>query len=170
MKSLRLLKSLIDIFLFFSLLGAIAVIVVVPMKLINPELGIPIAIRGVSVEGSDWLSILVIAMAGVGAFFFLYAIFVLRKVLILFTKREIFTDAVIRNFKIIGQCIIAATLCTTIPMFFYNMVARNNVGIEFNGGGFDSLLLSVSLGLLFIVIGEIFQHAKNIKDENELTV
>ena len=170
MKSLNLLKTLIDLFLFFSILGGLAVIIVVPMKLLNPDLDIPISIKGVEVAGSDWLSIIVIVLSGIGAFFFIYAIFLLRKVLLLFIKREIFTDIVIGYFKTIGKCIIAAAVLTSVPMFFYNMIQRNNIGIEFTGGGFDSLLLSTSLGLLFIVIGEIFQKAKNLQEENELTV
>jgi len=170
MKSLNLLKTLIELFLFFSVLGGLAVIVVVPLKLINPELDIPISIKGVEVTGGDWLSLLVIILAAIGAAFFIYAIFMLRKVLQLFLQNEIFTDTVISHFKVIGRCIITSGVLTSVPMFFYNMIQRNNLGIEFTSGGFDSLLLSVSLGLLFIVIGEIFQMAKNLQEENELTV
>ncbi len=170
MKSLNLLKTLVDLFLFFSVLGALALVVVVPLKLINPGLDIPISIKGVEITGGDWASLVVIVLAAIGTGCFIYAIFVLRRVLGLFLKNQIFTDQVIGFFRLIGRCIIASGLLTSIPMFFYNMIAGNNVGIEFNGGGFDSLLLSVSLGLLFIVIGEIFQKAKNLKEENDLTI
>ena len=170
MKSLNVLKSLIDLFLFFSVMGGLAVIVMVPLKLINPEHEVPISIKGIEVTGSDWLSLLVIVLSGIGAFFFIYAIFVLRKVLKLFLQKEIFTNAVIAHFRTIGKCVIASTLLTSVPMFFYNIIERNNLGIEFTGGGFDSLLLSISLGLLFIVIGEIFQKAKTLQEENDLTV
>lgn len=170
MKSLNVLKSLIDLFLFFSVLGALSVLIVVPMKFVNPELDIPVSVKGATVDGSDWLSVVVIALSGLGAFFFVYAIFMLRKIIQFFLRNEIFTNSVVGMFKVIGKCIIASALLTSVPMFFYNMVHRNNVGIEFGGGGFDSLLLSVSLGLLFIVIGEIFKKAMELKEENELTV
>lgn len=170
MKSLNLLKALIDLFLFFSVLGGLTVLIIVPMKLISPDFEIPITIKGVAVTGSDWFSLAVILLAGIGAFFFIYAIFLIRKILILFLRREIFSDTVVGYFKLGGKCIIVSALLTSVPMFFYNMVQRNHLGIDFMGGGFDSLLLSVSLGLLFIVIGEIFQHAKKMKEENELTV
>ena len=170
MKSLNLLKSLIDLFLLFSVIGAIGAIILVPVKLLNPEFDIPIKIKDVEVTGGDWLSLVVVVCSAIGAFFFVYSIFTLRKVLQLFLRNEIFNETVIKYCKVVGKCIIASALLNAIPMFFYNMVQRNHLGIEFNAGGFDSLLLSVSLGLLFIVIGEIFQKAKNLKEENELTV
>ena len=170
MKSLNLLKTLIDLFLIFSVLGGLSVLIIVPMKLINPDFDIPISIKGVEVVGNDWLSLVVIVLSAIGAFFFIYAIFLIRKVIHCFLKNEVFTDIVIGHFKLIGKCVIASAVLTSVPMFFYNMIQRNNLGIEFTGGGFDSLLLSTSLGLLFIVIGEIFQKAKNLQEENELTV
>jgi len=169
MKSLNVLKSLIDLFLFFSILGGLAILVILPIKLINPSLDVPISIKGGEIAGSDWLSVLVILLLGTGTLLFIYAIVVLRKVIKLFMRNEIFTNGVIVHFRTIGKCIIASALLTSLPMFFYNLITEVSLGIEFTGG-FDSLLLSVSLGLLFIAIGEIFQKAKNIKEENELTV
>ena len=170
MKSLGLLKTLLDLFLFITVFCAIAVIVAVPIKLMNPQMKLPVSIDGVKVIGTDWLSIVFVVLTAIAAFFFVYAIFLLRQVIVLFSKREIFSDNVIRKFRIIGKCIVAAGLFRPVSMFFYDMFQNNNAEIQFGSGGFDSLLLSVSLGLLFIVIGEIFQHAKNLKEENELTV
>ncbi|HEX8269881.1 MAG TPA: DUF2975 domain-containing protein [Flavobacterium sp.] len=169
MKSLNLLKTLIDLFLLFAVLGALALIIAVPLKIFTGR-DIPISVKGIEVSGSDGSSIALIALSGIGAFFFVYAIFLLRKVLQAFLRNQIFEDDVIRNFKLIGKFIIAYALLTSVPMLIYRMVQENHFEVGFTGGGFDSLLLSVSLGLLFIVIGEIFQKAKNLKEENELTV
>lgn len=169
MKSLQILRTLVDLFLFYSLLGAFAALVVVPMMIIDSTAEFQITIKGVEIVGNDWLSILVIILGAISAFFFVYAIFILRRVLILFEENEIFTDKVIGNFRTIGKFIIISTLLSSLPLFFYNVINRGNIKLEFSGG-FDSMLLSVSLGLLFIVIAAIFSRAKVMKDENELTV
>ena len=169
MKSLQILRTLVDVFLFYSVFGALAALVVVPMMIIDPTAEIPITIKGMEIVGKDWLSILVIILGAISAFFFVYAIFILRRVLILFQQNEIFTDKVIVYFRTIGKYIIISTLLSSLPLFFYNVINRGNIKIEFSGG-FDSMLLSISLGLLFIVIAAIFSRAKVMKDENELTV
>ena len=169
MKSLQILRALVDVFLFYSVFGALAALIVVPMMIIDPTAEIPITIKGIEIVGKDWLSILVIILGAISAFFFVYAIFILRRVLILFQQNEIFTDKVIVYFRTIGKYIIISTLLSSLPLFFYNVINRGNIKIEFSGG-FDSMLLSISLGLLFIVIAAIFSRAKVMKDENEITV
>ena len=169
MKSLQILRTLVDIFLFYAVLGALTALFIVPMIIIDPSAKIPVTIKGIDVVGDDWLSILVIILGAISAFFFVYAIFILRRVLILFQKNEIFTDKVIGYFRTIGKFIVISTLLSSLPLFFYNVINRGNIKIEF-GAGFDSMLLWISLGLLFIVIAEIFNRAKLMKDENELTV
>ncbi len=169
MKSLQILRTLVDIFLFYAVLGALTALFIVPMMIIDPSAKIPVTIKGIDVVGEDWLSIFVIILGAISAFFFVYAIFILRRVLILFQKNEIFTDKVIRYFRTIGKFIVISTLLSSLPLFIYNVINRNNIKIEF-GAGFDSMLLWISLGLLFMVIAEIFNRAKMMKDENELTV
>ncbi len=169
MKSLQILRTLVDIFLFYSIIGALTALFIVPFILLDPSAEIPVTIKGTEVIGDDWLSIIVIILGAISAFAFVYAIYTLRRVLILFSKNEIFTDKVIAYFKTIGKFIIISSLLSSIPLFIYNVIHRKAVRAEFSGG-FDSLLLSVSLGLLFIVIAAIFTRAKMMKEENELTV
>lgn len=170
MKNLNLLKTLVDVFFFIGVLTVVTMLIITPIYLINPENSIPIMVSGQELSGTDVATKVVVVFTGVSSLFFLYAIYRLKQVLGLFMKREIFTEKVVTHFKSIGKCIVASTLLTTIPLFLYNISIQQNIKYEFNFGGFDSFLMSISLGLLFIVIGEIFNIAKNIKEENELTV
>ncbi|HEY0047445.1 MAG TPA: DUF2975 domain-containing protein [Flavobacterium sp.] len=170
MKNLTLLKALVDLFFFFGVLAVGGMLIILPIYILNPEMDLPIKIAGQTLGDRDPSTIIVVILGMAGALFFIYSIYRLRAVLALFIKHEIFSDNVSRHFTVIGQCIIASTFLTSVPMFFYNAIHRNKLGIEINGGGFDSFLMSTSLGLLFLVISEIFKKAKNMKEENELTV
>lgn len=170
MKSLNLLKSLIDLFLFLAVLGALAAIIIIPIKIIYPHLEIPVSIEGVEITVFDRLAIVIIVLNAIGIAFFIYAMFVLRNVLKLFLINEIFNDVVIKSFKVIGKSLIAAAILNSVPTYIYMMIVQNKLDFKISGADFNSLLLSISLGLLFIVISEIFNKAKILKDENDLTV
>ncbi|WP_181248532.1 DUF2975 domain-containing protein [Flavobacterium magnum] len=170
MRKLNILKTLIDLSFLFSLLAVAGMTIFVPIYLSGSADEGPLKINGQEVSAAEWGGKLVIMLGAAGGLFFVYAIYLLRKTVAHFRKREIFHEDVIRYFNAIGKCIITSTLLTHIPLFFYNMLHRNHLGIQIDGGGFDSLLLSISLGLFFMVLAEAFKIAKNLKEENELTV
>ncbi|MBF6609296.1 MAG: DUF2975 domain-containing protein [Flavobacterium sp.] len=140
------------------------------MYLFSADFDIPIVINGQTIEETRWSAKVVAIFAGLGGILFFYGIFLLRKILILFQQRQIFVDSIVQNFYRIGYCVIGSGLLTNVPIYFYNIIERGNFKIEIVSGGFDSFILSISLGLLFMVIAEIFKHAKVLKEENELTV
>lgn len=170
MRKLSILKALIDLSFYFSVLGIIAMVIFVPMYLMDPGSGIPIRINGQEITAIDLTAKIVIGLAAAGALLFIYSIYLLRKTITFFRKREIFNTEVIRCFSTIGKCLIGSALLTNFPLFIYNAVQRNHLGIQFIDAGFNSLLLSLSLGLFFMVLSEVFKIAKNMKEENELTV
>ncbi|MDI1254929.1 MAG: DUF2975 domain-containing protein [Flavobacterium sp.] len=170
MKKLNILKTLIDIAFFFMLLGALAIFIFVPIYLCGSEGGLPIIINGQSITAFDIYTKILIALAAIGALLFIYAIYLLRKTLAFFVKRDVFNSKVVHYLDLIGKFLIVSTLLTNIPLLIYNIFSRQHLSIQFNGGGFDSLSLSVSLGLFFMVLSEVFKIAKNLKEENELTV
>lgn len=169
MKKLNILKTLLDLFYFFSLIAIVGVIIFGSMIYFGDEV-FPIKVKGQEITVTDWAGKALIAFVMLSFFCFIYAIYLLREVIMYFVKREIFHDTVILYLNRIGICLIAAALLQNVPLFFYNMIQRNHLGIEFGIGGFDSLLLSIGLGLFFMVLSEVFKIAKNLKEENELTV
>ena len=91
------------------------------------------------------------------------------KLLVHFSKRQIFEDAPITLLDTIGKYFVLASLLTGVPAFIYNITVKNETKISF-GGAFDSFLFTASLGLFFMVLSEVFKIAKNMKEENDLTV
>lgn len=170
MRKLNILKSILDLFWFFSIIGIFSVLVFLPFYLFNSNIDIPIKIKGQEIVSKTIFSKMIVFANVVSGVLFVYGIYLLRKVVSLFQKREIFNDEVVRLFNLIGQLIIASSLISNLSLFIYNVVEKNHVGFSLDLGSYDSFLISVSLGLFFMVISVVFKIAKSMKEENELTI
>jgi hypothetical protein len=170
MRQLNILKSILDFFWLFSILGLIGLVVYLPFYLFGDEVDIPIKIKGQEITTNDLFSKIIVFVNVVSGLLFLYSIYLLRKVVGLFQKREIFNDQVIHIFNLIGKLVIASSLTSNLSLFVYKIVVRNHTDLTFEIGGYDSFLISISLGLFFMVISVIFKIATRMKEENELTI
>ena len=171
MRKLNILKTLIDLFFYFSIFAIAGMLIFTAMVFFTGEgESFPMKINGSAVDLQNWQSKILLCFAMASAICFLYAIHLLRKVIRHFVARQIFNDAVIRHFNGIGINLIASAVLMNVPLFIYNALLMTKDGFEFSTGGFDSFTLAICLGLFFMVLSEIFKVAKNIKDENELTV
>lgn len=170
MKKLQILKSLLDLFWFFSLISAVAVILFIPFYLTGNAGEIPVTIKGQVLAKGDLFSKIVIVVNVLSGLLFVYSVYLLRKVVKHFQNKDIFNADVIRYFGLIGKLIIASSIIGNITLFIFNAVNRNHVEMAMDFGGYDSFILSICLGLFFMVIAEVFKIAKNIKEENELTI
>lgn len=170
MRQLNILKAILDFFWFFSILGAIGLVVFLPFYLFESVIDIPIKIKGQEIATNNLFSKIIVFVNVVGGFLFLYSIYLLRKVVGLFQKREIFNDQIVHLFNRIGQLVIASSLTSNISLFIYKFVEKDQAGLSIDLGSYDSFLISISLGLFFIVIGAVFKIAAKMKEENELTI
>lgn len=171
MKKLQILKAVLDLFWLFSIIAIVGIFLFIPFMFLNKEIiDVPIKINGERVTIIDLITKVILTFFVVAYCFFVYGIFLLRKVLNLFSKRIIFDNIVIHFLNKIGISFLIASLFTSIPLFIYNVTHKtNNPDIEF-GGGFSSFLFTASLGLFFMVLSEVFSVAKSMKEENELTI
>lgn len=170
MKKLNILKTVLDFFWWSALLFLTGLILFLPFYLFNSEMDVAVKIKGQEIASQTIFSKAIVFVNVVSSLLFLYSIYLLRKVVILFQRREIFNDEVVRLFNLIGKLIVASSIISSFSIFFYNMIERNHLGLSLDFGSYDSFLISVSLGLFFMVISEIFKIAKTMKEENELTV
>ena len=170
MRKLNILKTVLDFFWFFSLISAIGIIVFLPFYLFGSEMDIPVKIKGQEIASQSIFSKAIVFINVVCGLIFLYSIYLLRKVVGLFQKREIFNDEVVRLFNLIGKLIVISSIMSSGSIFIYNMIERNHIGLSLDFGSYDSFLISVSIGLFFMVISEIFKIANTMKAENELTI
>jgi len=171
MRQLNILKAILDLVWFFSLLGAIGLAVFLPFYLFGTVVDIPIKIKGQEIATNNLFSKIIVFANVVSGLLFLYSIYMLRKVVGLFQKREIFNEEIVKSFNLIGQLVIASSLISNISLFIYKFVENDDrADLTLDIGGYDSFLISISLGLFFIVISAVFKIATRMKEENELTI
>lgn len=168
MRRLPILKTLTTILFVISMLGIIFGIPAFFLLIIMPE-RVPLKLNGVQVTSVDAELIILLICLIVGYALFVYALYMFKMVLALFEKKRIFDVDVIRYFDQIGKAILAGYLICAVPMFFYNMLAQEELelGVYF---GFNSAFFTIGLALFFMVLSEVFLVAKNLKEENDLTV
>ncbi|GEC79616.1 DUF2975 domain-containing protein [Flavobacterium aquatile] len=170
MRKLNILKTILDLFWIFSLIAAIGIVIFLPFYLFSSDMDIAVKIKGQEIPNQNAFTKIIVFINVVSALIFLYSIYLLRKVVGLFQKREIFKTEVVKLFNLIGKLIVISSIISNVSVFIYNMVERNNVGLSIDFGSYDSFLISVSIGLFFMVISEIFKIAMNIKEESELII
>lgn len=170
MRKLNFLKAILDLFWFFSCLAIVGILVFVGFYLFNADFEIPFRINGELVATKTWEAKILVVSGICSGFIFMYSIYCLREVIILFQKKEIFTNKVINHFNNIGIAIIASAVISSVSLFLFKFLVKNDAAISVDFGGYDSFLISISLGLFFMVISEIFKIAKTMKEESELTI
>ncbi|MFV8837008.1 DUF2975 domain-containing protein [Salinimicrobium soli] len=170
MKQPILLKTILDvclILLFFSFFGSFLVFLIglfgnnfAPMELNHRE---------ISMITPEVIS-LVIAQFIVSGLL-VYTVYLLRKLVRNFFKGKLFTLYQIASLKLIGQLIILVILLQGVLDFLGGIFLSEKVrmGIQMDLS-FGSLWFILAIGLFFIYLSKIFDNARRIKEENELTV
>lgn len=168
MKRLALLKTLTSILFVLSLISMffavpfILVIAVMPGR-------IPFKINGTVAESVGAETVLYLLALVAGFAFFIYAIYLFKKILGLFEKKRIFHEDVIKLFDQTGKAILIGYAICAVASFFYTTLVENILEIGLDTG-IDSSIVTIGLGLFFLVLSDVFLMAKNIKEENDLTV
>ena len=74
----------------------------------------------------------------------------------------------------IGRLSIIVAFLDPMISFVHNLLAEDyeniNISLKFGGEGFSSFWFVLALGLFFLYLGKIFENARILKEENELTV
>ncbi|WP_051200348.1 DUF2975 domain-containing protein [Flavobacterium subsaxonicum] len=167
MKNLSLLKTLTKILFVLCLIGIFFYVPFILMVAVFPE-SVPVKINGEAATTTTVETLILMLALGIGFAFFTYALYLFKNVLELFQKKKIFHDDVIKNFNQIGKAIIIGYFIMVLSYVGYCLAAQKL--IEISAEGFNQSILTVGLGLFFMVLSEVFLMAKNIKEENDLTV
>jgi hypothetical protein len=161
---------MLDLFWYFSIIAIIGLFISIPYFFFSKAIiNIPIEIDGKPILAEDPVTKLVLTLFIIAYCFFVFGLFQLRKVLDLFSKKIIFEHPNILLLNKVGQNFLYASLISGIALFLFHLFIKGQAVLEF-GGGFNSLLFTASLGLFFMVLSEVFEIAKNMKEENDLTI
>ena len=101
---------------------------------------------------------------------FAYLIYSFRNLIREFYKEEIYTLTQINLLKKIGILIIGLSIGRAILSFIAEIVLNDSAKILLEIEFLDSFWFALALGLFFIFLSKIFQNARLMKEENELTV
>lgn len=162
MRRLPVLKTIVSIVLFLSVIVLIFTIPAYVMLLVMPAT-VPFKFNGQIAEnlGAEYLILLLLFIAGYA--FMVYALYLFKKVLDLFSKQKFFDNAVITLFDQIGKAILIGYFIAAVPAFLYNLVTESKWLFEL-GFSFDSGLFIIAMGLFFMALSEVFLIAKDKKD------
>jgi hypothetical protein len=171
MKPSILLKTILDICLYFLVISLIISVFFFVIQLITGENLTPININGTKILEFNTSSSVLIIIEMLIASMFIYTIYILRKLIRNFFKGKLFTTFQIASLRLIGQLIILITIFQGIVNFITPLIingeGRIGIEIDFTFGSFWFIL---AIGLFFIFLSKVFENAKKLKEENELTV
>ena len=166
MIQLRSLKQLVQILFAASLFIMFFLVPFMLISIVMPE-SIPFKIDGEMAKDVSLASKLVvfIAIGGIGCF--IYALYIFKKNLILFGKKKVFDIAVITNFRKMGRIIYIGGILFIAGAILFRLT-RGMLAIDL--GFILQMIFIFAMGLFFDVLAGVFQWAKNLKEENDLTV
>lgn len=169
MEKLSVLRSWTKVLFVLSIIIMFFVPGVILVALVRPEL-VPFDFT-VNGDKEFTISTAIVCLINVAGFaLYLYSLYLFRKILHLFSKRRIFDNEVIVNFRKIGLYMWYGLFITTLPGPIYRLFTQKPITINLDFDVVSYILFTGSLALFFTVLSEVFQMAKNIKEENDLTI
>lgn len=167
MRKLNILKSIIDFFFIITIIATFGAFTSTISYLFTNNMHGTIKINGEPFVPRTSFSKIIMVIALMCELMYVYSFYLLRKVVMLFQNRRIFDLDVIKLFNQIGILLITLAIISKISTLILNFVEKD---FKFKFDTNDSFFISIILGLFFIVISAIFKSAKELKEENELTV
>ena len=169
MKKLVILKSLVDFIWIVTCIPLMPVMLFFCVFMfVNPETVDIFFDNEKTVLDSSQLSIQLFMLISVALIFVgIYCFYLFRKTLRYFQKVKPFHKDVISNFYKIGYLLSGIGVLGTVLVFVGRLVLKSELKINF---GISPYLVTICLGLFFMVLSEVFKVAKQAKEENELTV
>lgn len=166
MKKLRLLITIVDLFWYLSILAIVVIVGIMFYTILAPN-GFSVEVFGTSLQMSltQIIILYLIYLSAYGLLF--YGLYLFRKLLKEFKKINLFGSTVIELLNRIGTVFIVAGVIVWLARFLLQLWEDGTISFTIIP---NQLLVFLGIGLFFQVLAEIFQRAKILKDENELTI
>ncbi|MFC6857895.1 DUF2975 domain-containing protein [Zunongwangia atlantica] len=104
-------------------------------------------------------------------FAFVYGLYVLRKLIRSFFGNKLYTKLQIASLNLSGRLICLSVILGAVSEFFKKMIVDSrielNFGLEFS---FSSFWIILAFGIFLIFLSKVFTNARQLKQENELTI
>lgn len=170
MKPPVLLKSVLD-FCFICLILIYGVTLVSGVAMIFTNPGIPFEINGKTVEDLTPAVIVFLIGSLLTSGIFVYVVFLLRKLVRSFFKNKFFTRLQVSLFNLIGQLIVLNSVAEALLDFLANIFLSDEMRVEIEiGTTYDSFFFKLAIGLFLMYLARLFENARQLREESELTV
>jgi len=169
MRKLNVLKAIIDILWILGIIATPLLLALIGIILFNDSLigKSNILINGMFIDNFTGSSKIVVIIPMITYIISIYCLYLFRKILSHLKNLELFHDFVITKMNSMGNLLILTAILNTLPKFIYKQVYESKISLDV---GLNPVVVTICLGLFFMILSEIFKIAKKAKEENELTV
>lgn len=170
MNSLKLLQNIIKIFYYLSILSWFFILIMLFIAIFSDPVDKFEIIRGFSNEMPVYTKPAIVTFLIYSLIVMLvtvYLLSVLKNLVKSFSEGRIFTKHQIIGLRLIGQLIILLNLTNAVVNFIFRIIFASRFQVKM---ALSDFWLFIALGLFFIYLSHIFEKARNLKEENDLTV
>jgi hypothetical protein len=161
MKYINILQKLIGIVYFFLFLELVKSLIFLVRILFDYNVKLPVSINEIELTFINGYTKIAFVLLFIGLLFFIYSIYLLRKIIAFFLKNDLFNNEVIISFNKTGKCLLASSLLKVVSLGLF--FASNQIQINQNVK-LDTHFPLICLALFFIVLSEAFKIAKKAKE------
>lgn len=181
MKSIQLLKSLINITYYILLIGLLFYPLFMVYGIFADNVGILVNSSGDStyyelnedgytnggLGGKDYV---VIALSFIKSLLFFLSIHYLRKAVVRMIDVTMYDTLVSTSLGLTGNCIIIYAIFDSMFRVIKRAVYSGQFTIGLDLDSFNSFIFLIILGLFFLLIGKVITRGMELKQENDLTI
>lgn len=166
-----ILKTILDILFLFVIFGTVIFIIFIGIFIWNSEGSIPLRVNDNLLTALNAEAYTVLGFVLVSRILFIYTVYKFKYLVRLFFKGKLLSVEQVRLVKVIGRLIVAVALLNTVPGFIYKTFFEPSPRrVDYGLASVDSFWFIIAIGLFFMFLSKIFENARIMKEENELTV
>ncbi|NQX76453.1 DUF2975 domain-containing protein [Gilvibacter sp.] len=166
MKRLNLLKTIVDIIWYLSI-PALLIFLGFVIYMSWTDQPFTSTLYGGMIDLNGFQLVVGLCLSFITYGLFIYSLYLFRKVLLEFKKLQLFNQVVIGHLLRIGKLVITAGILMFITKFLINYWSFKKITVSLTP---NDLLIYGGIGAFFLVLSEVFDRARLLKEENELTV
>lgn len=172
MKLALTLKTALNICYILFAIGISVKFAIFIFALLFDNFLIPIYINDIEVESFNFGKTAMIMVNFTFSILFLCIVYYLRKLANSFLEEKQFGPTQSQYLYKTGIfiLIISASNAVLKPFFEFLFLPNTSLRVSLGGDNFESFWFTLGLGLFFLYLARLFDHARNLREENELTV
>lgn len=166
-----ILKTILDILFLFVIFGTIIFLILVGIFMWNSEGSIPFRVNDNLINSLNAEAYTVLGFVLLSRILFIFTVYKFKYLVRLFFKGKFLSVEQVRLIKIIGRLIVVVALLDTVPGVIYQTFFEPSPRrVDYGLASVDSFWFIIAIGLFFMFLSKIFENARLMKEENELTI